>query len=181
MTCRDALLRTLASIPTNRYVLVLGCTDGTYTAPLLRLGFPVHACSPSKDAVRTTRTAIADLMADPADTTECVQPCTPPALDDYPDSAFDWVVAPHLDAVYTSASADPAFDAVQRILKPGGWALLGITPATSANASSTNAWPTTSDTLVARCEAHDLLSSTAPQINDDTSPEHLYGLFQRDR
>lgn len=179
MDCRDSLLRTLASVPTNRYVLVLGCTDGTYTAPLLRLGFPVHACSNSEAAVQATRTAIADLMADPADTAECVQTCTP-ELNDYPDSAFDWVVAPHLDALYVHASADLAFDAVQRVLKPGGWALIGLTPA-NADADAKSAWPVTSDTLVERCAQHHLISSKAPRTDTSEAPAHLYELFQRER
>jgi len=118
MSYRDYVLRTLASVPVDRYVLVLGCTDGRYTAPLLRLGFPVHACSADAEAVHATRSAIANLMEDPSEATECVQPCVP-ALDDYPDSVFDWVVAPHLNT-YADTAPDTAFNAVQRVLKPGG-------------------------------------------------------------
>lgn len=183
MTYRDYVLRTLASVPVDRYVLVLGCTDGRYTAPLLRLGFPVHACSADVEAVHATRTAIADLMEEPAEATECVQPC-PPALDDYPDSVFDWVIAPHLNG-YADTGPEQAFDAVQRVLKPGGWTVLGLEPsAVPAGGDESPSWPATRESLVAWGQKHHLAEAARRDPMEDTSMEdasHIYQLFRRER
>lgn len=184
MTCRDYVLRTLASVPVNRYVLVLGCEAGDYTAPLLRLGFPVHACHVDPEAITDTRTAIAPLMEDPAEATECVQRCTL-ALDGYPDSVFDWVVAPRLDRVYPSSEVDTAFDAVQRIVKPGGWAVLGYAPepVPAGGEDGAMGWPVTPEALIGRCQQHSLVEAGSPETDtqyDDTQA-HLYGLFRRAR
>ncbi|MFO8233494.1 MAG: methyltransferase domain-containing protein [Longimonas sp.] len=181
MTCRDYVLRTLASVPVDRYVLVLGCTDGHYTAPLLRLGFPVHACSAHPEAVHATRTAIADLMEDPAEAAECVQRCTP-TLDAYPDSVFDWVVAPHLNT-YAEAPPERAFDAVQRVLKPGGWTVLGLEPsAVPAGNEETPNWPATRASLIVRAQEHHFAEAACPDDDtDDASASHIYQLFRRER
>lgn len=182
MSYRDYVLRTLASVPVDRYVLVLGCTDGRYTAPLLRLGFPVHACSADPEAVHATRSAIANLMEEPSEATECVKPCAP-ALDDYPDSAFDWVVAPHLNT-YADTTPDTAFDTVQRVLKPGGWAVLGLEPsAVPATGDDNPGWPTTEESLIAWGQRHHLAeaASRSDESEASTSNEHLYQLFRRER
>lgn len=189
MTYRDYVLRTLASVPVDRYVLVLGCTDGQYTAPLLRLGFPVHACSANPEAVHATRIAIADLMEDPAEATECVQRCTP-ALNDYPDSVFDWVIAPHLNA-YADVAPPQAFDVVQRVLKPGGWTVLGLEPSgvlAEAEASDENApssWPATPDALIAWGQKHHLAEAARRDPKEEASTEeeasHIYQLFRREQ
>ena len=180
MTCRDFVLRTLASVPVDRYVLVLGCTDGHYTAPLLRLGFPVHACSADAEAVHATRSTIAALMEDPSEATECVQRCTP-TLDAYPDSVFDWVVAPHLNT-YADVAPETAFDAVQRVLKPGGWTVLGVEPETvPAATDEAPAWPATRDALITWGQKHHLAEAAR---SDDDPPDpgtHLYQLFRRER
>lgn len=183
MTCRDYVLRTLASVPVDRYVLVLGCADGQYTAPLLRLGFPVHACSADAEAVHATRTAIADLMEDPAEATECVQPCTS-ALDDYPDSVFDWVIAPHLNG-YADTEPAQAFDAVQRVLKPGGWTVLGLEPpAVSATGNESPSWPATHDALIAWGQKHHLAEAASRDPRETSGMEetsHIYQLFRCER
>ncbi len=181
MSYRDYVLCTLASVPVDRYVLVLGCTDGRYTAPLLRLGFPVHACSADAEAVHATRSAIANLMEDPSEATECVQPCVP-ALDDYPDSVFDWVVAPHLNT-YADTTPDIAFDAVQRVLKPGGWAVLGLDPSAVPVPDDDPGWPTTQEALIAWGQRHHLAeaASRTETSRPYASNEHCYQLFRRER
>lgn len=116
----DHLLRTLAAVPVSSHVLDLGCGEGLHTEAFLRLGFPVHACDPRPEAVRTTRSKVRPLLEE--DTAEtCVQETSLKTID-YPDATFDWVVA-YRPEIFVEATEDLTvlFEQSRRLLKPGGW------------------------------------------------------------
>lgn len=121
----DTLLRTLASVPVSSSVLDLGCGEGRHTVPLLRLGFPVHACDPEPSAVQGTRAAIAPLVGtDTAQT--CVQACP---LDDLSaiDETFDWIVCDRAERYAGSTSElKTLFSAAHTLLTPGGWLFVTV-------------------------------------------------------
>jgi len=120
------LLRTLAAVPVSSRVLDLGCGTGRHTEPLLRLGFPVHACDAREHAVQKTRTRIEELVG--AETAaQCVQVVAPDAFDVYPDDAFDWIIA-FAPASYLQSPGDlPAvLDVARRLLRPGGWVYVAL-------------------------------------------------------
>lgn len=127
----DHLLRTMAAVPVNRYVLDLGCGTGRHTQPLLRLGFPVHGCDPSPDAVDVTRRRLRETIdADEAE--NCVRVKTLDTLD-YPDASFDWVVAYHVEAyARTDEDLHRLLAETRRMLKPGGWAYVTVPAAPEA-------------------------------------------------
>lgn len=122
----DHLLRTLAAVPVEHNVLEVGCGTGRHTEPLLRLGFPVHACDTRAEAVATTREHIADLVG--AETaTQCVQQVALDELGTYPEDAFHWIVA--YDPVgYVDRSADVPnlLETLRRLLVPGGWLYVAL-------------------------------------------------------
>lgn len=126
----DHLLRTMAAVPISSYVLDLGCGEGRHTEPLLRLGFPVHACDPHADRVDAARGRIEDLVSDgEADT--CVRHA---GLDeiDYPEGSFDWVIAYHAETFGpTNDDLAALLKAARRVLKPGGWVYITV-PAEAA-------------------------------------------------
>lgn len=127
----DDLLRTMAAVPVQSAVLDLGCGNGRHTEPLLRLGFPVHACDPRPDAVAATRRTVADLI-DEETAEQCVDKATLDAFD-YPEETFDWVVA--FDAeVYadTGERLEQLFRRARQVLKPGGWVYITV-PAAEAD------------------------------------------------
>ena len=121
----DHLLRTLAAVPVSSQILDLGCGEGRHTEPLLRLGFPVHACDPRPAAVEATRDRVRDLIG--ADAVESSVQVTPlDALEDL-DATFDWVVA---DAAETYVADQNDLRVLlaesRRLLKPGGWLYLTL-------------------------------------------------------
>lgn len=116
----DHLLRTLAAVPVSSEILDLGCGHGRHTEALLRLGFPVHACDPRREAVETTRDTIGDVL-EQGEVETVVQEAPLDGLD-YPDETFDWVLAVEAET-YVSNEDDlqTLFEEGRRLLKPGGW------------------------------------------------------------
>lgn len=136
----DHLLRTLAAVPVSSNILDVGCGTGRHTEPLLRLGFPVHACDARPAAVEATRERITDLVGE--DTAgQCVRIVPPDGFDAYPDDAFDWIVAFDPTA-YVPSDADwsDLLREMRRLLAPGGWVYVAATgnadPATNGAADS---------------------------------------------
>lgn len=116
----ESLLRTLAAVPVSSSVLDLGCGHGRHTEPLLRLGFPVHACDPRPEAVEATRARVADLL-DEETARSCVREATLDGLD-YFDTDFDWIVADRAEAyAATPAELTTLLRTGRRLLAPGGW------------------------------------------------------------
>lgn len=115
----------MAAVPVSSTVLLLGCGRARHAAPLLRLGFPVHACDPRPDTVREARRHVAELIgSDEAE--NCVRPATLPALD-YPDDAFDWVIAYPAEVWGDDSETFRAMLAeAHRMLKPGGWCYVTV-------------------------------------------------------
>lgn len=121
----DHLLRTLAAVPVSSQILDLGCGKGRHTAPLLRLGFPVHACDPRPEAVEATRANVRDLVEEGTVET-CVQEASLDTLD-YPEATFDWVVAARSEIIVdTEDDLRRLFEQSQRLLKPGGWLYITV-------------------------------------------------------
>lgn len=122
----DHLLRTLAAVPVSSHILDLGCGEGRHTEPLLRLGFPVHACDPRLAAVRKTREAILNLVGEET-VEQCVRPAALDAMDAYPDAAFDWVIAYHAEVwAQTADELATLMSEAARLLKPGGWVYVTV-------------------------------------------------------
>lgn len=116
----DTLLRTLAAVPVSSTILDLGCGRGRHTEPLLRLGFPVHACDPRPGAVEATRARVGDLLeADTAET--CVRTTSLHELESI-DETFNWIVADRAE-IYASTEQEltALLTAGRRLLSPGGW------------------------------------------------------------
>jgi len=121
----------MAAVPVNSYVLDLGCRRGRHIQPLLRLGFPVHGCDPSPEAVEAARRALRETIdADEAE--NCVRVKTLDTID-YPDASFDWVVAYHVEAyAQTEEDLSRLLAETRRMLKPGGWAYVTVPAAPEA-------------------------------------------------
>jgi len=128
----DHLLRTLAAVPVSSTILDLGCGRGRHTEPLLRLGFPVHACDPRPDAVEAARDRVGGLVEGEADA--FVHRTSLDALDAL-DATFNWVVADRAEA-YLSSPDDvgPLFRRARDVLAPGGWMYVTL-PATADEGS----------------------------------------------
>jgi SAM-dependent methyltransferase len=127
----------LAAVPVSSSILDLGCGVGRHTEPLLRLGFPVHACDPRPESVASTRDRVAELIEEGA--VESTVQVT--ALDsiDYPEETFNWVIA---DRAEVYASSDDALSTLleesRRVLAPGGWLYLTLpAPPSADDAEST--------------------------------------------
>lgn len=175
----DHLLRTLASVPVSSAVLDLGCGEGRHTEPLLRLGFPVHACDPEPAAVDATRAAIGPLVGE--DTAEtCVQTRS---LNELPsiDDSFDWVVADRVER-YASSVDDLAtlFHAARDLLSPGGWLFVTLPTTDSPTDPEAPAGLVVSEDQLDRCrEEAGLEVASAPSTIDGTDPPRVRALYRR--
>ena len=129
----DRLLRTMAAVPVSSTVLLLGGA-GQHAHPLLRLGFPVHACDPRTEAVEASRRHVADLIGEDEATT-CVRTADLTALE-YLDDAFDWVIIYRAE-VWTEAadSFRTLLAEARRLLNPGGWCYVTV-PAQKVDAEA---------------------------------------------
>jgi SAM-dependent methyltransferase len=174
----DHLLRTLAAVPVASQILDLGCGRGRHTEPLLRLGFPVHACDPRPEAVEATRARIADLIED--DSAETVVQVTPlDALDD-PDATFDWVVADRAEAyVGDAADLERLLVASRRLLKPGGWLYITLPAVPEGAERADAAGAFTIDALERRRRAADLAEAGDPARVEDGPRPRLRALYRR--
>jgi len=172
----DHLLRTLAAVPVASQMLDLGCGHGRHTEPLLRLGFPVHACDPRPEAVEATRTRIADLIE--ADSAETVVQVTPLDALDYPDATFDWVVADRAEA-YVGDEDDLAVLLAEsrRVLKPGGWLYVTLPAAPEQGEAPASAF--TLDALQRHRRDADLAEAGDPSRIEDAPSPRLRGLYRR--
>lgn len=121
----DHLLRTLAAVPVSNSILDLGCGSGRHTEPLLRLGFPVHACDPRPEAVQATRDRVEALVGDTSP--DQVVQVTPLDAIEYPAETFNWVVADFAETyVSTGDELRTLLEESRRVLKPGGWLYLTL-------------------------------------------------------
>lgn len=137
----DHLLRTLAAVPVSNSILDLGCGSGRHTEPLLRLGFPVHACDPRPEAVEATRDRVEGLVGD--NSTDQVVQVTPLESIEYPDETFNWVVADFAETyVSTEDELRTLLDESRRVLKPGGWLYLTLPAHTEPQVESMGDEPT---------------------------------------
>lgn len=121
----DHLLRTLASIPVDSRVLVVGCDEGRHVHPLLRLGFDVYTIDPDPDAVARLRKEL--VATENAETGRTVSQARPQALG-FPDEFFDWVILYRAFGRANTPVDDlvEALTEMRRVLKPGGWAYVAI-------------------------------------------------------
>ncbi|MFP4227356.1 MAG: class I SAM-dependent methyltransferase [Salinivenus sp.] len=177
----DHLLRTLASVPVSNSVLDLGCGEGRHTVPLLRLGFPVHACDPDPSAVRATQSAISPLVGDDTART-CVQACPLEELSDI-DEAFDWIICDRAERYATSMSELKAlFQSAHTLLAPGGWLFVTV-PSRSAAAEEANERTGgahfSEDELEAARSHAGLSLSREPSRIDETQAPRLRALYRR--
>ncbi|WP_179862206.1 class I SAM-dependent methyltransferase [Longibacter salinarum] len=189
----DHLLRTMAAVPVNSFILDLGCGEGRHTEPLLRLGFPVHGCDPRPDAVERTRGRIKDIVGE-EDAENCVQVASLAEMD-YPDESFDWVVVYHGE-VFGDRPEDvyQLLSEARRMLKPGGWAYVTFpaaavdiddqerTAGDGAPASSpaqSAAGSVSIDELEAQQERANLATASAPEIAEEPGAVRVRAIFRR--
>ena len=174
----DHLLRTLAAVPVSSRVLDLGCGAGRHTEPLLRLGFPVHACDARTQAVEKTRVRIEEIVG--AETAErCVQVVEKGGFDVISDDAFDWIVAFEPTAYLASKDDLPdVLATARRLLKPGGWVYLAL--AVQAHASANGAVSTVTPDYMTTCaEEAGLALSVAPERAEEHDTALVRGIFRR--
>ena len=175
----DHLLRTLASVPVSSSILDLGCGEGRHTEPLLRLGFPVHACDPEPAAVDATRAAIRPLVGEETAET-CVQTRSMDNLSAI-DESFDWVVADRVER-YASSVDDlkTLFHAAHHLLSPGGWFFVTLRTADSSAEPEAPAGLVVSEDQLDRCrEEAGLEVASAPSTIDGTHPPRVRALYRR--
>lgn len=114
------LLRTLAAVPVDHSVLLLGCGDGRHAEALLRLGFPVHACDPDADCIAATRERLLDLVGEET-TEQCTRVAGLDALN-YIDETFNWVVAHRAERIAPkNDDLTRLLTEMRRLVTPGGW------------------------------------------------------------
>jgi len=172
----DHLLRTLAAVPVASRILDLGCGRGRHSEPLLRLGFPVHACDPRPEAVEATRDRVSDLIE--ADSAETVVQVTPLEAIEYADATFDWVVADRAETYVDDGEALQVLLAEsRRVLKPGGWLYLTLPAASDEREDPASAF--TLDALDRSRRDADLAEAGDPSRIDDGSIPRLRALYRR--
>lgn len=178
----DHLLRMLAAVPVSSSILDLGCGEGRHTEPLLRLGFPVHACDPRDDAVAATRDRVGELLEE--GTAETTVQVTPLDAIEYPDETFNWVVA---DRAEIYASTEEALRTVleesRRILAPGGWLYLTLPTHPSEedpDAIATNGSAFSIETLEKLRKEARLAEAREPsRIEGEEEPARIRALYRR--
>lgn len=168
------LLRTLASVPVSSSVLDLGCGHGRHTEPLLRLGFPVHACDPDPSAVKATREAVTSLVGEETAET-CVQERPLSGLDAI-DESFDWIVADRVER-YADSPEDltTLFRAAKDLLSPGGWLFVTVPTAEAGE----DTWTIGEEQLDACRTEAGLEIASEPSTIDEADPPRLRALYRR--
>jgi SAM-dependent methyltransferase len=171
----------LAAVPVSSQLLDLGCGEGRHTEPLLRLGFPVHACDPRSEAVEATRTRVEDLIGEGSvDTTVQV---TPLDAIEYADATIDWVIADRAE-IYVSNEDElrTLFEDVRRVLKPGGWLYLTLPAVPQQNTTGEGAESTgfSIDAVEACRTDADLAEAQEPtRLEEDRSSPRVRALYRR--
>lgn len=177
----DHLLRMLAAVPVSSSILDLGCGTGRHTEPLLRLGFPVHACDPRPEAVAATRDRVAELVEEgTVDTTVQV---TPLDAIDYPEETFNWVVADRADTyAATEGELRTLLVESRRVLTPGGWLYVTL-PAPpdegDSATTSTNGVAFSVDTLEALRKEAELAEAREPSRIEGRNGPRIRALYRR--
>ncbi len=176
----DHLLRMLAAVPVSSQLLDLGCGEGRHTEPLLRLGFPVHACDPRSVAVEATRARVGDLIGEGSiDTTVQV---TPLDAIEYPDATFDWVIADRAE-IYVSDETElrTLLEDARRVLKPGGWLYLTLPAVPQGEEAGEGAEsPAFSADAIEACRTDaDLAEAQEPTRLEDRSSPRIRALYRR--
>lgn len=170
----DHLLRTLAAVPVSSQILDFGCGNGRHTEPLLRLGFPVHACDPRTEAVEATRERVRDLIGEGSvETTVQVT-----SLDDieYPAETFNWIVADRAEIYATSkAELQAFFEESRRLLKPGGWLYVTVPASPDDRVDGSGFSIEIMETL--RKNA-DLVEAAAPERIDEGAAPRLRAIYR---
>lgn len=189
----DHLLRTMAAVPVNSYILDLGCEEGRHTEPLLRLGFPVHGCDPRPEAVAKARDRVAEIVG-PEDAETCVQIATLDAME-YPEDAFDWVIA-YRGEIFGDSDDDVfrLLSEARRMLKPGGWTYVTFPAAAkdvdeqerTAGDGAPTEMPSAVDenavsirALEAQQERANLAVASAPEIVKELGEFRVRAIFRR--
>lgn len=187
----DQLLRTMAAVPVSSSILLLGCNAGQHAHPLLRLGFPVHACDPRPQAVQDTRQAVASLLGnDEAET--CVREGDLPTLE-LPDETFNWVVVYRAEVWGDEAETfRTLLVEARRVLKPGGWCYVSV-PAqegdldADAQTSANGQWTADADAdaplfSMAALDTHrseaGFAEAEAPRIVRETDGPRIHAIFR---
>lgn len=176
----DHLLRTLASVPVSSPILDLGCGNGALTEALLRLGFPVHACDPRREAVQHTRAAVAELIGEES-AQNVVQETSLEAID-YPTATFDWVIVSEAET-YVSDESDlqTLFHEARPLLTPGGWMYIMVpTSPGSSTVSSDNGRSRFSIETVETCRTDaDLSEASAPTRVEMPDGPRIRAIYRR--
>lgn len=171
----DHLLRTLAAVPVSSQILDLGCGYGRHTEPLLRLGFPVHACDPRSEAVEATRERVQNLIGQGS--VETTVQVTPLDAIEYPEETFNWIVA---DRVETYATSKPelqmVFEESRRLLKPGGWLYVTLPASPDDRADGTGFSIEIMETLRKKA---DLVQAAEPErIEEEGAAPRLRAIYR---
>lgn len=172
------LLRTLAAVPVSSHILELGCGTGRHTEPLLRLGFPVHACDARAAAVEETRTRIEALVG-AATAERCVQAVAPDGFEAYPEDAFDWIVAFEPTA-YAASDEELAgvLATTRRLLKPGGWIYVALAAEGTPTRNGT-VETMTPERLAATAATANFAHAVAPERAEEHGTALVRGIFRR--
>ncbi len=171
----DHLLRTLAAVPVSSQILDFGCGAGRHTEPLLRLGFPVHACDPRPEAVEVTRERVQDLIGEGS--VETTVQVTPLDAIEYPDDTFNWIIADRVETYATSkAELQTVFEESRRLLKPGGWLYVTVPASPDDHVDGTGFSIEIMETLR---ENADLVQAAEPErIAEDGTAPRLRAIYR---
>lgn len=191
----DHLLRTMAAVPITSYILDLGCGEGRHTEPLLRLGFPVHGCDPRPGAVQTARERVTSIVGEEGAQT-CVQVVSLDEME-YPDEAFDWVIAYHAEVLAeTPGELHALLSRTRRMLKPGGWTYVSVpaseadieeqertsgdgAPASAPVDTEATSSPFTIDVLTEQQRRANLAMASAPEVVKEHGAFRTRAIFRR--
>ena len=174
----DHLLRTLAAVPVSSNILEVGCGTGQHTEPLLRLGFPVHACDVDAEAVTATRERIVQHI-DAETAEQCVQQVAPDGFGTYPDDAFHWIVAVDPTGYLRTPDDLPQWlREMRRLLIPGGWLYLATNSLTHLSTNGTTASQLTPEALDAAAEEAGLATASPAETAEEHGTSLVRAIFR---